>query len=122
MTHVDRLQMQLASFAGNTAARFCAPVYLVGSALDRADTRDVDVRVVLSDEQFEARGYGLPTKWPSQCQRWIDDVAKLSAQVVADTRLNVDFQIQSNSWAEIFYGDKPRLLLASPNAEVLKGT
>lgn len=41
---------------------FGARAYLVGSALTRRDWRDVDVRVILSDEQF-ALLFGDETDW-----------------------------------------------------------
>jgi hypothetical protein len=107
-------------FAPNMAARFCAPVYLVGSALEKgSDARDVDVRVVLDDDQFQARYETSPSKWPSS-QRWVDDCAKLGAQAVAMTRLNVDFQIISRTWQDLKYSEQPRIELASPSAEILQ--
>jgi hypothetical protein len=50
------------------ALRFGAPVYLVGSALELVDPRDVDVRVLVREEDFKAR-YGDPEEW-RRAQGW----------------------------------------------------
>jgi hypothetical protein len=42
-----------------------APVYLVGSALRKADPRDWDIRVILSDDEFTRR-FGDVKEWESQ--------------------------------------------------------
>lgn len=90
------------------AARFNAPVYLVGSAVVEAEPRDVDVAVVLSDEAFVQR-YGLSAVHMTQIgdardmpehRRYWQDVAKLTAwcmQHHMGGQLNLDLKIQDES-------------------------
>lgn len=93
----------------------CAPVrnafpnhgpYLVGSVNERADFRDVDVRVVLVDKQWD-RMFGKGTaddrgeahgdpRWQLLC-------AALSEWISAVSGLPVDFQIQRMTEANTSY-------------------
>lgn len=92
--------------------------YLVGSVLERADFRDVDVRVVLVDEQWDAMFPGAKVhpdggahdgddegavRWQILCStisHWLSDVSGLP----------VDFQIQrmTTANAHAAYKGKPR--------------
>ncbi|HET8777990.1 MAG TPA: hypothetical protein VFN76_10055 [Candidatus Limnocylindria bacterium] len=117
--------VKLRRFAFYMAARFNAPVYLVGSALRKAHPRDIDVRVTVTEEHFRAR-YGCDSKdWlvEGPSQRWVDDMAHFSDQLAREQRLNVDFQVYPARHA-IQYRGQPRVLLAAPTgmrdpAEVL---
>ncbi len=66
--------------------------YLVGSCLTRADYRDIDIRVILADDRFDALFPGhAPHHNPL---RHLIQVA-LTEHYVAATRLTrIDFQIQ----------------------------
>ncbi len=97
-----QLADQLQPWADQIATRFGRPVYLVGSSLQLPDPRDVDVRVILSDEEFEAR-YGDPGAWhkalwwPSRNDgsiRYCMDVGDLSREASIQLKLNIDFQVQ----------------------------
>jgi hypothetical protein len=76
--------------------------YLVGSALERPDWRDVDVRLILADDEFAAL---FPDAGPISHARWEFDVrwlvmtTAISAQLSAQTGLPVDFQFQPQSHA-----------------------
>jgi hypothetical protein len=80
---------------------FGHPPYHVGSSLDRKDWRDIDVRLILPDDEFEAM-FG-------SVKNAIGD-PKLSAITLAFsalgkemTGLPIDFQIQSTTHANRAY-------------------
>lgn len=113
--------LQLRHWANSVAARFAAHVYLVGSCLQKQKPRDVDIRVVLTHELYEAR-YGtrgwierhlLGSEEPSDGYlRWLADCAKLGEWASRYHGLNIDFQVQHEDEVEHFsYGDKPRIQL-----------
>lgn len=81
---------------------------LVGSALDGRDFRDVDVRLVLPDDDFRAMFKHDP---PSGNALWSLMCSSISAYLSDASGLPVDFQIQSNAWAEQRYADKKRRYL-----------
>lgn len=73
--------------------------YLVGSCIERADFRDVDLRMMLDDDQFDAV--------TAVCQlRFFNMSFSLWGQQV--TGLPIDFQIQKVSQANDDYGSRPR--------------
>jgi hypothetical protein len=80
--------------------------------------RDIDIRIVISDEQFEARygnvldwiDDGWSEVWREPRQKWARDMAKLSQDVTRITKQNVDFQVYSETYAQCFNG-KERLRL-----------
>lgn len=71
---------------------FGTPPYLVGSVTERSDYRDVDLRVILLDEEFDAMFDGREMLWSLVCL-----AVGHHLQVV--TGLPVDFQIQRMSEA-----------------------
>lgn len=99
-------------WARDVVMRFGRPVYLVGSALEEPNPRDVDVRVVLSDAEFDAR-WGNPSGWHVHGQGWRQyafDMGKLCKQGSRRLMLNLDLQVQRFSSAKE-YTDKRRLRL-----------
>ena len=72
--------------------------YLVGSSTERADFRDVDVRMIVPDEEYKSMGIGdfneLRTnkRWAALCLAF----SELGKKV---TGLSIDFQIQQMTWA-----------------------
>jgi hypothetical protein len=80
---------------------FGAESYLVGSALERRDFRDVDVRCILEDDDFDilcpASQQQNPNAWDGL---WCLLNAALSEWLAARTGLPIDFQIQRRSQAE----------------------
>lgn len=69
--------------------------YLVGSALERPDYRDVDVRFILEDSEFyvlfpDAQNQG---RWQSDT-RWLLLTVALSEHLSRAIGLRVDFQFQ----------------------------
>lgn len=72
--------------------------YLVGSVMRRPDFRDVDVRMMLDDETYDAL--------PGDAWRFFGFVT--SRHLAAVTGLPVDFQIQRTSEANARYSGEPR--------------
>jgi len=78
--------------------------YLVGSALQRPDWRDVDVRFIMPDEEF-ARLFPDAVIFPDgngaweQDPRWCLLVVSISAWLSKITGLPVDFQFQPQTHA-----------------------
>lgn len=87
--------------------------YLVGSVMERADFRDVDLRCILDDAEFEQRFGGQRVRL-----RLLN--AALSEWVAARTGLPIDFQFQSMTEAQQ-YNDRPRnpmgILIESERAQ-----
>lgn len=75
--------------------------YLVGSALERPDWRDVDVVMILEDGAFlrefpdaEVRGGGF------ECDpKWLILTIAISEWLKAQTGLPIDFKFQPQTWA-----------------------
>ena len=75
--------------------------YLVGSALERPDWRDVDVVMILDDEAFrrefpaaEIRGGAF------ECDpKWLVLTIAISDWLKAQTGLPIDFKFQPQTWA-----------------------
>lgn len=68
--------------------------YMVGSATNKkVGYRDVDVRVILTDEEYEKWGFGDPER-PQQNRKWRSLVKAYSLLGKQMTGLPIDFQIQ----------------------------
>lgn len=81
--------------------------YLVGSSLIKKDYRDVDVRLILDDEEFDilfpgiGSRHDLNAKWSLMC-------ASISGWLASRSSLPVDFQIQRQTEANNDYPNEPR--------------
>ena len=73
--------------------------YLVGSATESADYRDVDIRLILADDEFDAM-FPNGRLWSALC-------LGLSAYLSQASGLPVDFQVQRQTEANKKYS-KPR--------------
>ncbi len=105
--------LKLHEFGSQVWAAFGSPPYHVGSSLKGKVWRDVDVRLILEDDQYEAWGFGDP-KHPQSNGRWVVLVLAFSALGREMTGgLPIDFQIQQQSHANEEYGsnDHPRSCL-----------
>jgi hypothetical protein len=98
--------LHLDEFGSQVWSAFGKPAYLVGSALYGKQWRDVDVRLILDDEEYEALKLGNP-KDPHRNGKWVALVMAFSALGTKMTGLPIDFQIQQRSWANEKY-DKER--------------
>lgn len=103
--HLDEFARLLRDF-------FKAPVYLVGSALDRKDWHDLDIRVILSDEEFYP--YGDPARrfWNA---KWISVCLAFTALGEKMIGCKIDFQVEQESYvqanctgAKLLIGEKKR--------------
>lgn len=83
--------------------------YLVGSAVVRPDWRDVDVRLILADEEYE-RQIGEVTQPRYENLRWNALCVAFSALGAQMTGLPIDFQIDQQTWANEHHS-KPRSAL-----------
>jgi hypothetical protein len=86
-------------------AAFGTPPYLVGSSLERRDYRDVDIRVILPDDEFDRMFPGF--KRPQTCALWSLMCCAISEWLAARTGLPIDFQVQKMSEANAEF-DGPR--------------
>lgn len=71
--------------------------FLVGSAMERANFRDVDLRCILFDEEYDRLLSGSRVR-----KRLLD--AAISEWIAARTGLPIDFQFQSMTAAKEFKG------------------
>ena len=75
-------------------------VYVVGSVWNKPDFRDVDVRMMLSDEAFDRLFGHAPKLWSLFCYA-------VTCQLRGDTGLPIDFQVQRQTEANEKHS-KPR--------------
>ena len=73
--------------------------YLVGSAITRRDFRDVDVRFIVSDEDWSAMFGTDSADRPDLNPRWSVMCASISCWLQQQTGLPVDFQFQQQTAA-----------------------
>lgn len=72
--------------------------YVVGSALQRPDWRDVDVRMILDDAAFAAEFPDGAEHWEHDT-RWLMLTVAISERLSRQTGLPIDFQIQPQTHA-----------------------
>ena len=98
----------LNDFGEKVMAVFGSPPYLVGSATKGKKWRDVDVRLILTDDEWKAWGFGHPQhpgeKWAVICMAF----AALGKHM---TGLPIDFQIQQMTEANRLFPCKREALL-----------
>jgi hypothetical protein len=86
---------------------FDGQCYLVGSATERPDWRDIDVRMIMDDEAFVAL---FPDAGPVDHghwefdPRWIVLTTAISEQLSRQTGLPIDFQFQPRTHANERHG------------------
>ena len=77
---------------------FDGPPYLVGSAGERADYRDVDVRLILDDDQFDSL-FGVERVSAHPTALWELMSLAIGDYLRSRTGLPIDFQIQRQTEA-----------------------
>lgn len=119
MDLVRDLSKELIPFAKKLKYAYGGHVYLVGSALFKSNSRDVDIRVILPDELFEQM-FGNPIEWMRQGEtgdwselrwKWSKVCTDETHKLQDETGLPIDFQIYPESFSKRYDG-LPKLLLA----------
>lgn len=98
--------LKLHEFGSKLVDAFGNFAYQVGSSLNSKTWRDVDVRMIIADDVYEAMGFGDPDRQHDN-PKWIAYCLAFSALGVEMTGLPIDFQIQQQTWANKSF-DKPR--------------
>ena len=74
--------------------------YLVGSALERPDWRDIDIRMIMDDADFDKLFPGCRERGTWEFNpRWIVMTVAISERLSRQTGLPVDFQFQPRTHA-----------------------
>ncbi len=111
---------RLVRWANMIRAFYGYPIWLVGSQLTEARSRDVDVVCVLPDAVFALRYDTTVPTWIDQLQSgyfeeemwaWSDDVVKKSQHGMTYTRHAIDFKTQPLTLVTQLLLDAPRLQL-----------
>ncbi len=98
----------LNDFGEKVMAVFGDPPYLVGSATQGKKWRDVDVRVILSDDEWTAWGFGHPR---DPGENWAVICMAFAVLGKAMTGLPIDFQIQQQTDANARFKGKREALI-----------
>jgi|SRR5665213_1053452 len=104
-------ELKLQEFGSQVWNAFGSPPYHVGSsmpAVNKDGWRDVDVRMILSDEDWVAWGLGDPH---SPNGKWVALCWAFSEMGKSITGLPIDFQIQQQTRANKVYGGEGRAAL-----------
>lgn len=95
--------------------------YLVGSALERPDWRDIDIRYIMKDDEFAKLFPNAGDCW-EQDSLWLLLNVSISERLSKVSGLPVDFQIHPQTLANERHKDKPRcamgLRIGNPKKEV----
>jgi len=95
----------LDEFGYQVHAAFGDYPYHVGSSVLGKTWRDVDVRLILEDAEYERMGLGDP-KYPHHNKKWVSLTLAFSALGKSMTGLPIDFQIQQQTDANENYSQK----------------
>jgi hypothetical protein len=79
--------------------------YHVGSSVFKKQWRDVDVRLILEDEEYERMGLGDP-KYAHHNKKWVALTLAFAALGKAMTGLPIDFHIQQQTDANATYSQE----------------
>lgn len=82
---------------------FGTPPYLVGTAVTSKEWRDVDVRLILEDDEFDALLGPIPGGMPRANAKWTALCLAFAALGKQMTGLPIDFQIQRRTQANARY-------------------
>ncbi|MER9586984.1 hypothetical protein [Mesorhizobium sp. M0276] len=80
--------------------------YVVGSALERPDWRDVDVVLILEDEAFKREFPGTSHSTFEFDTKWLIHTVAISEWLKAQTGLPIAFKIQPQTWANKTHSTK----------------
>lgn len=117
----DATLLMVLRFANEMAGWYQQPVWVCGSALEKTDPRDIDLRINLPDADFALRyagamsaemvvkkwtEQGLTGAWTQIRWRWSADCVKRVMRAWKLTNINIDFQVYPQSWVLEMYGSK----------------
>lgn len=108
-------QRRLDEWGRNLRECFGHTVYLVGSCARREPYRDVDVRLILPDEEFDAL-FGGPSRPMATNRKWAVMCTAFTYYGWQATGLNIDFQIDRQTQANAQH-DGPRWALVMADLE-----
>jgi hypothetical protein len=98
--------IKLDEFGAHIEAVFGWNPMHVGSSLKlKSGWRDVDVRLILPDDEYEAWGFG-DFNYPIHNEKWVALCLAFSELGKAMTGLPIDFQIQQMTRANILHPDR----------------
>ena len=101
--------LKLQEFGSQVQAVFGSNPYHVGSSVEnKTGWRDVDVRMILTDEEWIAWGFGHPDYVEHRDEKWVALCLAFSALGREMTGLPIDFQIQQMTRANERYGGHRR--------------
>ncbi|AZV21493.1 hypothetical protein [Mesorhizobium sp. M7A.F.Ce.TU.012.03.2.1] len=78
-------------------------IYLVGSAIERPDWRDVDVVMIMSDEEFKREFPHATASTFEMDPKWLINSIAISDWLSRLTGLPIDFKIQAQEWANALH-------------------
>lgn len=104
LTTADLYNLDVA--CGLIRRAFDGPPYLVGSAMEKPDHRDVDIRLILDDRAFDSL-FGVDVSSWNPAQLWELLSLALGDYLRQRTGLPIDFQIQRQTEANAKH-HKPR--------------
>jgi hypothetical protein len=90
------------AFCCNESIGYCGGIYLVGSAMARADWRDVDIRIILNDDEFQKlfpNVCNITTPYWESDPRWLMMTVSIAEWMRRVTGLPIDFQFQPQTFA-----------------------
>src|SRR5437879_3461498 len=99
--------LRLDAFAARVEDAFGELPFLVGSAAHSKQWRDIDVRLILDDDVYDAM-FGGEMEPPAMNLRWALICDALSELAKTMTGLPVDFQVQRRTEANERYGGQIR--------------
>lgn len=102
--------LHLEEFGSQVWSMFGSPPYLVGSAVTSKTWRDVDVRLILQDDEYEALFPGSDPRYQHVVLKWTSLCMAYAALGHKMTGLPIDFQIQQATTANSMFKG-PRMAL-----------
>ena len=109
---LDYLKLQ--SSAQTCANIFGYPVYLVGSVLSKQTPRDIDISVIIPLVEYENLFGPLPMD-QSQYPEYLANVHHKSFEYTKYLHFCIDYNLDIKVCPDIWWDDKPKLLLAYPS-------
>jgi hypothetical protein len=110
--------IKLRKTAQEVANNIGYPVYLVGSVLEKAVPRDIDVSVIMPIEEYEKR-YGKFTDDKAEQGKVMANAFNKNVkhyfklEDALEPKTYLDFKVCADTW----FTDKPKLLIAEPKKE-----